>query len=237
MKESYPQPHKLPYNLKAIHRPFLAVDILIFTIIQNELQILLIQRGVEPFKDTWAIPGGFVKENESLDKAALRELKEETGANNVYLEQLYSFGEPKRDPRGRVVSVAYFALVPPDQMGRLKARSDAKAVGWFSVKKVPKLAFDHKEILKYALARLQWKLEYTNVVFSLLDNEFTLTDLQKIYEIVYDRTFDKRNFRRKFLSLGLIEPTGKTVLRGVQRPAQTFCFKSKKLTIVDIFDP
>ena len=175
-----------------------AVDVAIFTVIKNELKVLLIKRKLEP-KNIWAIPGGFVRKEESLEDAAERELKEETDVSDVYLEQLYTFGEPKRDPRGRIVSVSYFALISAEKVSP-KSGSDAKEVKWFQIKKIPKLAFDHNRILKYAKKRLAWKLEYTNVVYSLLPRNFSLTQLQKVYEVVLGRKLDKRNIRRTFLS-------------------------------------
>lgn len=202
-----------------------AVDIIVFTVINNDLKVLLINRIVEP-KDIWAVPGGFVLQNESLDDAAKRELLEETGVKDVYLEQLYTFGDPKRDPRGRVISAAYFALVNAEKVS-LKSGSDAKEVKWFSIKKIPKLAFDHNEIVDYAKRRLAWKLEYTNVVYSLLPRYFSLTQLQKAYETVVGRELDKRNFRRKFLSTGLIKAT--TIKEGgAHRPALLYEFTNKK---------
>lgn len=222
-----------PY-LDKLFRPLVAVDVLIFTIAEDKLKILLVKRGLQPFKNEWAIPGGFITQEESLEQAAIRELKEETGVTEIYLEQLYSFGEPKRDPRGRVIAVAYFALVPAEKIGALRARTDVSEAKWFSTNDLPKLAFDHEDIFAYALKRLRWKMEYTNVVYSLLNEEFTLTELQRIYEIIFSRPFDKRNFRKKILSLNLIEPTGKKVTRGIQRPAQTYRFIVKKLSLVDI---
>lgn len=232
-KKSYPQLEP-NYNVNKFFRPSVAVDIIIFTIAEKSLKILLVKRNIQPFKNSWAIPGGFVREKESLDDAARRELAEETGVKSVYLEQLYSFGEVNRDPRTRVISVAYFALIPADKTSQLSARTDVSAVKWFAISKLPKVAFDHKKIIEYAIQRLRWKLEYTNVVYSLLDEEFTLTDLQKVYEIVFDRKFDKRNFRKKILSLNLIEPTGKMVLKGVHRPARTYRFIKKKLSFMEI---
>jgi 8-oxo-dGTP diphosphatase len=202
-------------------RQAVAVDVVIFTVIDDDLKVLLIQRIVRP-KDLWAIPGGFVLENEDLAEAAKRELFEETGVKDVYLEQLYTFGDPKRDPRGRVISVTYFALVRAETV-ELKFGSDAKDVAWFSISDIPPLAFDHKEILEYARQRLVWKLEYTNVVYSLLPKFFTLTQLQKAYEVILGRPLDKRNFRRKFLSTGLIIATGEKET-GAHRPAELFKF-------------
>lgn len=202
----------------------IAVDIVIFSIIKDQINVLLIERVLTP--TGWAIPGGFVKTNESLDDAAKRELAEETGVSDVYLEQLYTFGNPKRDPRGRVVSVAYFALVESEKV-KLKAGSDAKKAEWYPVEKLPTLAFDHKEIISYAKRRLAWKIEYTNVAYGLLPKYFTLTQLQKVYEAIIGRKLDKRNFRRKFLSTGLIKQT-KIKEEGAHRPAALFEFSERK---------
>lgn len=206
-----------------------AVDVVIFTVIENDLKVLLIERLVEP-KGQWAIPGGFVLKNEDLEAAAKRELSEETGVKDVYLEQLFTFGEPKRDPRGRIISVSYFALVNAETV-KIRSGSDAGKVDWFSFNKLPKLAFDHNEIIKYARKRLIWKVEYTNVVYSLLPSHFTLTQLQKAYETIIGHPLDKRNFRRKFLSTGLIkETTAKET--GAHRPATLFEFTSRKPTFI-----
>jgi 8-oxo-dGTP diphosphatase len=231
--------NNLPYSLSKKFRPLVAVDILIFSIIDNALQILLIKRKFAPFADMWAIPGGFVREQESLENAARRELAEETGLTDVgmFLEQLFTFGEPKRDPRGRVISISYYALIPASKIGVLKAKTDASQTCWMPVNGLPDLAFDHEKIIKYALERLRYKMEYTNVSYALLDDEFTLTDLQKIYEVVFAKSFDKRNFRKKILSLGILEPTGKTLVRGVHRPAKTYVFINRKLFITEILEP
>lgn len=216
-------------------KPSVTVDTIIFTIKDNDLKVLLIKRGIEPFKGIWAIPGGFVRINESLEEAVKRELEEETGVKEVYLEQLYTFGSVDRDPRGRVITVAYFALINSEKSKQeLKATTDASEASWFSVNKLPKLAFDHDKILKYAIRRLRWKFEYTIVAFSLLPKKFTLTQLQKIYEIVFNRKFDKRNFRKKILSLNIVEPT-KEISKGVSyRPPQLYSLKTKIGEIVEI---
>ena len=197
------------------------VDIVIFTIQESVLKVLLIKRLVPPFVGQMAIPGGFVLEKEDLDQAALRELKEETGVSDVYLEQLYSFGKPDRDPRGRVVTVAYFALISPDR--KLSAGSDAAAAAWYPVDDLPKLAFDHAAILDYALERLRNKLEYTTVGFQLLPEKFTLTELQGVYEAILGKKLDKRNFRRKMSVLRILKPL-REHRRGGQRPAQLYRF-------------
>ena len=208
---------------QARHRyPAISVDVIIFTLRDNELQVLLVQRKNLPFEGRWAIPGGFVGAHESLEAAARRELEEETGVHDVYLEQLYTFGDPKRDPRGRVITVAYFALVPAPLA--VQAGSDASDARWWSVYQLPKLAFDHNTILKYALQRLRYKLEYTAAGFQLLPPTFTLTEIQKAYEIILGEPLDKRNFRRRILEGDIIEETGAmTVSRG--RPAKLYRFR------------
>ncbi len=188
-------------------KPSVTADIVIFTIQNNELKVLLIKRKLNPFKDKWAIPGGFVRINESLEDAAKRELEEETGVKDVYLEQLYSFGDPERDPRGRVITIAYMALINSEQI-KLRAATDASDAQWFSVKKIPVLAFDHKKILEYSLKRLKWKFEYTAVAFSLLPKKFAISEIQKIYEIVFNKQFDKRNFAKKLISLDILKEEG-----------------------------
>lgn len=216
------------------HRyPAIAVDIVIYATGQSDLQVLLVRRRGEPYRGAWALPGGFVEDGESLDSAATRELQEETGVSDVYLEQLYTFGEPGRDPRGRVVSVAYFALLR--QPAALVAADDVDDARWFSVDGLPALAFDHAEILGYARQRLRYKIEYTNIVYSLLPETFTLTELQQVYERILGRPLDKRNFRKKIQSLDLVEPTGDARREGAHRPAMLYRFKSREPMIVEVF--
>jgi len=202
-------------------RPSVTVDIALFTYAAERLQVLLIRRGAEPFAGAWALPGGFVEIDESLEAAAARELFEETGVQGVFLEQLAAFGDPDRDPRGRVISIAYIASAGADIMATTRAGDDASAAAWFDVYDPPPLAFDHDRILRVALQRLQHKLEYTTHGLHLLPPQFTLTELQKVYQIVLDKTFDKRNFRRKFLSAGILEDTGQ-VRYGDHRPAKLY---------------
>jgi ADP-ribose pyrophosphatase YjhB (NUDIX family) len=197
------------------------VDIVIFTIQAGELKVLLVKRGVAPFAGQYAIPGGFVLEGESLDQAALRELCEETGVSDVYLEQLYSFGDPQRDPRGRVLTVAYFALI--SDHSELRAGTDAAAAAWFSVDDIPELAFDHAKILEYAVERLRNKLEYTTVGFQLLPEKFSLSELQEVYEAILGRKLDKRNFRRKLALLKILKPTSE-YRRDGRKPARLYRF-------------
>ena len=200
-----------------------AVDIVVFTVHEQTLQVLLIERGIDPFKGRYALPGGFVRAEETLEQAAFRELLEETGTKDVYLEQLYTFGDPHRDPRGRVVTVAYYALVPTDK-SPLLAGTDAAAAGWYPVFALPPLAFDHGKIVEYAVDRLRNKLEYTNVGFQLLPAKFTLSALQALHEAILGKPLDKRNFRRKVLGLGLVKPSKEMQATG-RKPAQLFSFR------------
>jgi len=221
--QSYAESAKT-YDLAKYAKPSVTADIIIFTIKRSELKVLLIKRKAWPFKNLWAIPGGFVGINEPLDEAAERELMEETGLKDVYLEQLYTFGEPKRDPRTRVITVAYYALISSDNM-RLKATTDASDVRWFSIDEIPKLAFDHNQILDYALQRIRNKIEYTDIAFQLLPEKFTLTELQGVYEVILGKKLDKRNFRKKVKEIGIIMPLHETKMEGAHRPAQLFSFK------------
>jgi 8-oxo-dGTP diphosphatase len=206
-------------------RPSVTVDVVIFAILDEQLKVLLIRRKNPPFQGVWAIPGGFVNFDESLETAAHRELEEETGAtrDDVYLEQLYTFGEPDRDPRTRVITVAYFALVRADRLD-LRAASDAAEFGWFSVYDPPDLAFDHARILRYALKRLRYKLEYSAVGFQLLPAEFTLRELQDTYEIVLGIELDKGNFRSKLRKTEVVEPVAGYRTTG-GRPARLYRFR------------
>jgi 8-oxo-dGTP diphosphatase len=202
------------------------VDIVIFTLREGSLQMLLVKRGVPPFEGQYAIPGGFIRGDESLEEAALRELHEETGVRNVFLEQLYTLGDPKRDPRGRVITVAYYALIASDTLS-LVAGADAAEAQWFPASGVPPLAFDHKSILDYALERLRNKLEYTTVGFQLLPKKFTLGELQAVYEAILGRPLDKRNFRRKLTLLGILKPLREWRRTG-RKPAQLFRFAAAR---------
>lgn len=201
-----------------------AVDLVIFTLLQKALHVLLVKRRSPPFAGMWALPGGFVQPEESLEEAARRELREESGVEEVYLEQLYTFGDPDRDPRGRVITVAYFALVPAERQA-LRAADDALDVAWFPAYHPPPLAFDHAKILDYATNRLRCKLEYTALAFELLPQEFTLTELQEAYEHILNEKLDKRNFRRKVLNADVLEETGR-FREGSGRPARLYRFRA-----------
>ena len=204
-------------------RPALTVDGVVFGVDGGELKVLLIERGLEPFKGQWALPGGFVQAGETLDAAVARELEEEAGLSGVFLEQLYTFGAVDRDPRERVVSVAYYALV--NLSGHTtRAATDAADARWFPAAAPPPLAFDHADILAMALNRLRGKLRYQPVGFELLPEKFTLTQLQQLYESVLGTPLDKRNFRKKVLGFDLLIPLDETFRDGAHRPAQLFRF-------------
>lgn len=210
-----------------------ACDAAIFTLKDGALQLLLIQMKKKPHAGKWAMPGGLIGERETTEAAARRILKTQTGVGEAYLEQLGTFDDPKRDPLGRVVSVAYYALIPSEGV-RLATTGKYAAVRWWPVAKLPPLAYDHGAIAKTALERLRAKLGYTNVVWSLLPKEFTLQRLQDSYEGILGRGLDKRNFRKKILSLGLLEETGRTERGGAHRPAALYRFKKRGLVYLDI---
>jgi len=202
-------------------RPAVTADITIFTVRNDELNVLLIKRAEQPFQGEWALPGGFLQENEGPDEAAARELVEETGVSDVYLEQLSTFGAPGRDPRGHVITIAYSALIPSDNL-ELTASTDAEGVAWFAIDKLPDLALDHDEILELAHDRLVAKLEYSTIAFQLMPESFTLTELQHVYELIERKAIDKRNFRKRMLALDLIEATGEEKREGPHRPAKLY---------------
>jgi len=207
-----------------------AVDAIVFGYSkQDGVSVLLIQRKYEPFKGSWAIPGGFVLDNESLEETVERELFEETGIRVNYLEQLYTFGEPGRDPRQRIISVAYFGLVKTGQYQELKASTDAENAKWFSIKKIPPLAFDHKQILSVAINRLRAKISYQPIGFELLDKKFPFSDLEKLYIALLDREINRRNFSKKILSFDFLEETGEvTKPEGKGRPSKIYQFNQRR---------
>ncbi len=215
-------PYSYPYP-----RPALAVDTVIFAFDGRMLKALLIERNNSPFKGYWALPGGFINMDEDLATAARRELAEETGVTGVFLEQLYTFGTPGRDPRGRTISVAYFALVRLAEV-EAKAGDDAAAVHWFPVEELPKLAFDHGKVMPIALERLRSKMRYQPIAFGLLPLKFPLSQLQQLYETVLGITLDKRNFRKKVMALDILTPVKGQSTTGAHRPAQLYSFDSKK---------
>jgi 8-oxo-dGTP diphosphatase len=217
-------------NMAAIadyKKPSLTVDSVVFGLDEEDLKIILIQRDTDPFKGHWALPGGFVQIDESLEEAAMRELKEETGITNVFLEQLYTFGDVQRDPRGRVISVAYFSLVNLRDY-KIKATTDARNAAWFSVDDIPKLPFDHNKIVEIALKRLRGKVRYEPIGFELLPEKFTLTQLQRLYEKILEQDIDKRNFRKKILSMDLLKELDEVQMDVAHRAARLYKFDEKK---------
>jgi 8-oxo-dGTP diphosphatase len=206
----------------------ITVDVVLFTIEAERLKVLLIKRNNVPHKGELALPGGFMQENETAESAAYRILREKAGVKDIYIEQLYTFSDVRRDTRGRVISITYFGLVPHEKISFEGSGLQAPALA--PVSKTMRLAFDHGAILSYAVERLRAKLEYTNVMYSLLKPQFTLTNLQRAYEIILGKKLDKRNFRKKYLSLGLIEETTHFERGGKQRPARLYRFKARELS-------
>jgi 8-oxo-dGTP diphosphatase len=205
-----------------------SVDAVVFSYEQESgVSVLLIKRKNQPFQKMWALPGGLVVTGESLDKAVKRELKEESGIDLSYLEQLYTFGNPARDPRNHAISVSYFGLVNPRGL-RLVAQTDAEDAAWFNIKRLPRLAFDHRSIIDVAVKRLRGKLTYEPVGFELLDKSFPFSDLEKLYQTLLDQDLDRRNFKKKIMSLRIVEPLNEIVHRSTGRPARLFRFNKKK---------
>ena len=205
------------------------VDAIVFGYSREKgVSILLIKRKYDPFKDSWAIPGGFVLEEESLEEAVARELYEETGVKINYLEQLYTFGKPERDPRKRIITIAYFGLVKANQFEKLNATTDAEEAEWFNFKQLPTLAFDHQKILNVAIERLRGKMVYQPIGFELLDKKFPFSDLEHLYSTLLDRPLDRRNFRKKVLSLSILdELKEKAKSTGAGRPGNLFQFNKE----------
>ena len=203
----------------------ITVDVVILTIKNGTLQVLLVKRTNEPFKDKWAIPGGYVRLSENLDQAALRVLKERTNVDNIYLEQLYTFGDPLRHPNARVITCAYFALLRAEDIKfAIKDAEGVSDIQWHEVEKLPPLAFDHKEIIEYSLKRTRERLELCPIAFQLLPKKFTLTELQKSYELILKKKLDKRNFRKKMLSSNILVETKEYTKSVSKRPAALYMF-------------
>ena len=216
----------MSYTYKHPH-PAVTVDCAVFGLDDADLKLLLIRRKIEPFGGKWALPGGFVRIDESIDSAARRELSDETGLSRLYLEQLYTFGEPDRDPRERVISVAYYALVKLSAH-IVQAATDAAEVAWFPVAELPKLAFDHERIVETAMKRLKAKVRYEPIGFELLPEKFTLGELQRLYEAVLEQPLDKRNFRKKILGMELLEALDEYQQDVAHRAAQFYRFNRQR---------
>ena len=208
-------------------RAALTVDVVVFALDDEDLKVMLVQRGIEPFAGQWALPGGFVRVEETLDAAARRELQEETGLQNIFLEQLYTFGEVERDPSERVVTVAYFALVNLEGH-EVRASTDARNAAWFAVSDLPPLAFDHEHILDVAHERLRGKVRYQPIGFELLPAKFPLRRLQHMYEVILDRELDKRNFRKKILSMDILVELDEIEKDVAHRAARLYRFDKKE---------
>lgn len=211
----------------------IATDIVILAMHQQTLSVLLIKMKKAPFQDCWAAPGGLTRPDESVDDSALRNLAGTTGLKDIFLEQLYTFGGVDRDPFGRVVSVAYYALIPNSDIP-LKMSSSHAGIGWFDVRSMPKLAYDHKKMVDYAVQRLCAKLSYTNVVHNLLPMHFTLTELQTTYEVILGTRLDKRNFRRKIKVANIVIKTDLMTKSRASRPAALYRFKDRSYQTVQI---
>ena len=211
----------------------ISIDNVIFTIINDKLQVLLVSRPMDPFKWSRTLPWGFVGDKETLEKTAYKKLEEKTSVKNIYLEQLYTFSDIKRDPRWRIISTAYMSLVSRENL-TLKNSKNWRESKFFPVSSLPKLGFDHKQIIEYAVKRLKWKLEYTNIAQYILPEKFTFTQLQNVYEIVLNQKFDVRNFRKKINSLWIIEETWEKEIWNQYRPARLFKFTNKNMEIVNI---
>jgi 8-oxo-dGTP diphosphatase len=203
-----------------------AVDLAVFAVREKRLEVALIGMKEAPFSGRWALPGGRLRGDETCDQAAVRELTEKTGLGDVYLEQLHAFSAADRDPRGRCVSIAYLALLPAS--AQLRTTDSYSAIGWFPAHRPPRLAFDHAEVLAWAIRRLCEKLHHSNVAYSLMAREFTLGELLRLYEVVLGRRLDPRNFQRRVVEVGLVRPTGRLKLGGAHRPARLYRFAHQK---------
>ncbi len=213
-------------------RPALTADCVVFGLDNDHLKVLLIQRGQKPFADSWALPGGFAGKDESMEATARRELEEETGLKGVFLEQLYTFSDPQRDPREHVVTVAFFALVNLLEY-HVKAATDAKNAAWFATDNIPALAFDHEMILDTAYERLKGKIRYQPVGFELLPEKFALRQIQQMYEKILDRKLDKRNFRKKILKMGILKELDEIETDVSHRAARLYKFDNKKYALME----
>jgi 8-oxo-dGTP diphosphatase len=218
-------------HLGVVNGPALAVDALIFSIKENALQVLLLKISDGPYKDKWALPGGLAQLSETLDDTIVRILKDKAGIKKLYTEQLYTFSDLNRDCRGRIVSTAYMSLVDSGAYNLKTVEEYYSEITWFPVNKLPVLAFDHKKIIQYGIARLQNKIEYSNIAYSLLPREFTLADIQKVYEIILGKKLDKRNFRKKIRMFDILEESG-GLDHSAKRPARLYRFKKQSLLFV-----
>ena len=202
-------------------RPVLTTNVVVFTLRDDQLKLLLIRRRNPPFQGYWSLPGGVVGTDEDVEANAMRQLADGTGLSGVYLEQLYTFSAPERDPRERVISVAYYALVPSKRL-RLRTDEDSEGVAWFSLNELPELAFDHAQMVDTAHQRLSAKLDYSTIAFQFMPERFTLSDLQKVFQIILNRDLDKRNFRKRMRAMEQIRQTSDLRKNGNHRPARLY---------------
>ncbi len=210
----------MPFPTEA-GRAVLTTNIVVFSLRDEQLKLLLVRRRNPPFQGYWSLPGGVVGENEDIEANAMRKLEEGTGVSGVYLEQLSTFGVPERDPRERVVAVAYYALVPSKRL-RLRTDEDSEGVGWFALNELPELAFDHGEMVGTAHQRLAAKLDYSTIAFQFMPERFTLSDLQNVFQIILNCDLDKRNFRKRMLAMDQIRQTPEVRRNGSHRPARLY---------------
>ncbi|MBN2892885.1 MAG: NUDIX hydrolase [Bacteroidales bacterium] len=208
-------------------RPAVTVDAVIFGFAEASLKVLLIKRGIEPFKDKWALPGGFIQMQETAEDGANRILKKETNLEGVFMEQLYTFSAVNRDPRERIISIAYFALVKQDDY-QAQAGDDETSAEWFEINKLPSLVFDHEKILRTAMYRLKGKIRYQPIGFELLTDKFKLSQLQDLYEVILETSIDKRNFRRKILQMELLIDTEEKEKNVAHKAAKLYKFDKNK---------
>lgn len=208
-------------------RLLITVDCAIFGVENGELKLLLIRRERAPYAGKWCLPGGIIRNDETAEECVARILEEKTGIKGMFLEQLYTFSDLRRDPRGRAVTIAYYALVKPEQFAILAGR-DTSEIAWRNTNELPALGFDHSKIAETALTRLQAKVRYQPIGFELLSSLFTLTQLQNLYETILGYNIDKRNFRKKITGMGLLESTGKKEINVKRRAAELFRFNKQK---------
>lgn len=205
--------------------PAVTTDCVIFGFDGERLQVLLVKRGIEPYKGKWAFPGGFLKMDETTEEGALRELREETGLERAYIQQFHTFSDPHRDPRERVITIAYYALV---KIQEVHGGDDAASARWFPLSEIPSLAFDHDYILRMATQRLREEIHFQPVGFELLPEKFTLKELQALYEAILGISFDRRNFAKKMLHLEILTELDETIWPTPKREAKLYRFNPDK---------
>jgi 8-oxo-dGTP diphosphatase len=218
--------------MQTVRGIFLTVDTVMFTVKDGKLEVLLIKRAAEPYRGMWAVPGGFLREEEEIEECVKRQLYEETGIRKIYLEQLYTNGRIGRDPRGRVVTIVYYALIDSTRIKLNPKSQKASEACWFQAEKLPELAFDHRRIISDALCRIRNKIEYTNIAFQLLPKKFTLSELQKVYETVLGKKLDKRNFRKKVKEVNILLEYNETKMVGIHRPAKLYSFRDSEACLL-----